>query len=73
MKNQSKIVFVNPVPRIPTQGRDKQSYTIIDPKTGEMKTGPNMFKTMESGVAKEIGFIKEFTQQNAEKMSLTDR
>lgn len=56
MKNQSKLVFVNPVPRIPTQGRDKQSYTIIDPKTGEMKTGPNMFKTMESGVAKELGF-----------------
>jgi len=56
MKSQSKIVFVNPVPRIPTQGRDKQSYTVIDPKTGEMITGPNMFKTMESGVAKEFGF-----------------
>lgn len=56
MKSQNKIVFVNPVPRIPTQGRDKQSYTVIDPKTGEMVTGPNMFKTMESGVAKEIGF-----------------
>ena len=51
-----KIVFVNPVPRIPTQGRDKQTYTIIDPKTGDLIVTQGMNKTKEFGAATEISF-----------------
>lgn len=50
------ILFVNPVPRIPTQGRDKQSYTIIDPKTGETIVTQGMQKTKEFGTATELSF-----------------
>lgn len=52
----SKVVFVSPVPRVPTQGRDKQTFTLIDPRSGEMKTGQNMNKTKETGAASEYSF-----------------
>lgn len=51
MKNQTQTtIFVNPVPRISPQGRDKQTYSFIDPKTGELVVTQNMNKTRELGV-----------------------
>lgn len=55
MKNH-KVIFVNPVPRVATQGRDKQTFTIIDPKTGELVVTQGMNKTKEFGAATELSF-----------------
>ncbi len=55
MKSQ-KVIFVSPVNRIPTQGRDKQAFTIIDPKTGELTVTKGMGKTKEFGTASEYSF-----------------
>ncbi len=52
----SKIVYVNPVPRIATQGRDKQVFTTIDPRTGEAIPGTRMDKTKEFGTQSEYSF-----------------
>jgi hypothetical protein len=57
MKNQAlKTIFVNPVPRISVQGRDRQTYTIINPKTGETMVTKSMNKTKEFGVGSEYSF-----------------
>lgn len=56
MKSQFKIIFVNPVHRIPTQGRDKQVFTTIDPKTGEAIPSYGMNKTKEFGTATTLSF-----------------
>jgi len=51
-----KVIFVNPVHRIPTQGRDKQMFTIIDPKTGDITVTQGMNKTKEFGAATNLSF-----------------
>jgi hypothetical protein len=51
-----KIIYVNPVHRIPTQGRDKQMFTIIDPKTGDITVTQGMNKTKEFGAATNLSF-----------------
>lgn len=49
MKNSTVVIYVNPVDRIPTQGRDQQSYNFIDPKTQQLIKGKPMRKTRETG------------------------
>jgi hypothetical protein len=56
MKSQSKVLFVNPVSRIATQGRDKQTFNIIDPATQEIIVVKGMNKTREFGTASEYSF-----------------
>ena len=46
MKNNTRKVWVNPVERISPQGRDRQSYQIID-KSGSIKNTTNLKKTRE--------------------------
>lgn len=68
MKNQKGIytIFVNPVPRISPQGRNRQIYTVLDPETGEMKPGRSMNKTRETGTTYEIGFLRD--RKNPQKL-----
>ena len=60
MKSQTLTLFVNPVPRISAQGRDKQTFTIIDPKTGDAIPTQSMHKTKEFGVGSEYSFQINF-------------
>jgi hypothetical protein len=46
MKNNTRKVWVNPVERISPQGRDRQTYQIID-KSGNIKNTTNLKKTRE--------------------------
>lgn len=46
MKNSTRKVYVNPVERVSPQGRDRQSYQIID-KSGNIKNTTNLKKTRE--------------------------
>lgn len=55
MKNHT-ILFVSPVPRVASQGRDRQMFTIIDPKTKELKTTKSMNKTREVGTSVTLKF-----------------
>jgi hypothetical protein len=55
MKNHITL-FVSPVPRIATQGRDRQVFTVIDPKTRELKTTKSMNKTRETGTSVTLKF-----------------
>lgn len=48
MKRQFTTIFVNPVPRISAQGRDKQVYT-VQTNTGELIPSQPMHKTKEFG------------------------
>lgn len=59
MKNTT-VLYVSPVPRIPTQGRDKQTFTTIDPKTGQLKVSKTMNKTKEFGAGYRMGFMLNF-------------
>lgn len=54
------VIWVNPVPRIPTQGRDKQSFTFVDPKTGEVITTRAMNKTREIGSVARYAFVPDY-------------
>ena len=50
-------MFVSPVPRMPSQGRDKQRFTTIDPKTKQLITSPrSMDKTREVGTVVTLKF-----------------
>lgn len=61
MKNHA-IIFVSPVERPASQGRDKQTYTIIDPKTGETKVTKAMNKTREIGTSVTLKFPLDVRQ-----------
>lgn len=56
MKNHT-ILFVSPVPRIPTQGRDKQRFMVKDPKTGEVIPGKSLNKTRADGTTVTLPFL----------------
>lgn len=49
-------MFVSPVPRVASQGRDKQTFTIIDPKTKETTVTKAMNKTREIGTSVTLKF-----------------
>lgn len=55
MKNHT-ILFVSPVQRIASQGRDRQVFTIIDPKTGQLTQTRSMNKTREVGTSVTLKF-----------------
>lgn len=55
MKNHT-IVFVSPVQRSASQGRDRQTFTIIDPKTGQATPTRAMNKTREVGTSVTLKF-----------------
>lgn len=55
MKNHT-ILYVSPVLRSAAQGRDKQKFTIVNPKTGEVTEGRNMNKTREVGTSVTLKF-----------------
>lgn len=55
MKNHT-ILFVSPVQRIASQGRDRQVFTIIDPKTKQLTTTRAMNKTREVGTSVTLKF-----------------
>lgn len=55
MKNHT-ILFVSPVPRIASQGRDRQVFTVIDPKTKQLSTTKSMNKTREVGTSVTLKF-----------------
>ncbi len=59
MKNHT-IVFVSPVLRIPTQGRDRQTFNVINPKTGQLEVGKNMNKTREVGTEVVLKFLIDY-------------
>jgi len=50
------VLFVSPVARSASQGRDKQSFTIINPKTGQSTPTKNMGKTREIGTSVTLKF-----------------
>lgn len=50
------VLWVNPVQRIASQGRDKQVYTFIDPKTQQLVTTKAMNKTRETGCYAQYSF-----------------
>ena len=58
MKNQNSVttIFVNPVQRVSPQGRDRQTFTFVDPKTGEMVVTQSMNKTKEFGAGSTFSF-----------------
>lgn len=56
MKNQNTVLYVNPVPRISVQGRDKQNYMIIDPRTGDVRSSGQMNKSKEFTTTEEFSF-----------------
>lgn len=67
MKSQGiKTVYVSPVPRIGTQGRDKQSFSFIDPKTKELITTKHMNKTRELGATVELSFPINYQKNRLE-------
>lgn len=55
MKNHTTI-FVSPVPRTASQGRDKQVFTTIDPKTRQLTITKAMNKTREVGTSVTLKF-----------------
>lgn len=55
MKNHT-IIFVSPVQRVASQGRDKQKFTIVDPKSGQLSEGRSMNKTREVGTSVTLKF-----------------
>lgn len=56
MKNHT-ILFVSPVQRVASQGRDKQKFTSIDPKTGQLsESHRSMNKTREVGTSVTLKF-----------------
>ena len=58
MKNREfTTIYVNPVPRVSAQGRDKQVYTVIDPASGELVPLKGMGKTKEFKSTDEYPFI----------------
>jgi hypothetical protein len=61
MKNHT-ILFVSPVPRVATQGRDKQTFTIIDPKTRQTTVTKAMNKTREIGTSVTLKFPLDVLQ-----------
>jgi len=59
MKNYN-VVWVSPVPRPATQGRDRQMFSTIDPKTGELTNHSKpMNKTRETGTGYRMGFMPD--------------
>ena len=56
MKNHT-VLFVSPVQRVASQGRDKQTFTIIDPKTGQTTVTKAMNKTREVGTEVQLKFL----------------
>jgi len=61
MKSHS-ILFVSPVLRASSQGRDSQTYNYIDPKTKELKKGERMNKTREFGTEVVLKFLIDFNK-----------
>jgi len=55
MKNHT-ILFVSPVPRIASQGRDRQRFTVINPKTGQLEQGKSLEKNREVGTSVTLKF-----------------
>lgn len=55
MKNH-KIIYVNPVKRVSAQGRDRQTFSFIDPRTKELRVTTGMSKTKETGVPTVLTF-----------------
>jgi len=55
MKNHTTL-FVSPVPRTASQGRDRQVFTVIDPKTKQLTTTRSMNKTREVGTSVTLKF-----------------
>ena len=57
MKNQeSRVLYVNPVPRESAQGRHKQQYVSIDPSTGRIVDTQRMGKVAEDSVTQTYSF-----------------
>lgn len=62
MKNYSTI-WISPVPRQATQGRDKQTFTSFNPKTGEQTDQRKlMHKTREIGTGYRMSFRADMTK-----------
>lgn len=55
MKNHS-VLFVSPVMRVASQGRDKQVFHVMDPKTRQVTPTKNMQKTREVGTSVTLKF-----------------
>lgn len=58
----STTIYVNPVPKVSAQGRDKQTFTIIDPVTGELRVTKSMNKTREFGVGVRYMFQYDYNR-----------
>lgn len=54
------VLFVSPVERTSPQGRDKQTYSYIDERTGELKIGQAMKKTRGSGSSVRLTFQPDY-------------
>lgn len=67
MKSQGqKTLYVNPVPKISSQGRDKQTYSFLNPKTGELVVTKSMAKTREFGATVELSFPINYQKNRLE-------
>jgi len=55
-------MFVSPVQRMPTQGRDKQRFMMKNPKTGEMVVGKAMDKTRADGTEVVLKFLIDYNK-----------
>lgn len=62
MKNYSTL-WISPVPRQATQGRDKQTFTSFNPKTGEMTLDRVLMnKTRETGTGYRLSFRADISK-----------
>jgi len=56
------ILYVSPVERVPSQGRDRQIYSFIDPKTNQLVQTKAMRKTRETGTEAVYAFQPSYSQ-----------
>ena len=56
------ILYVSPVERVPSQGRDRQVYSFIDPATNQLVQTKAMRKTRETGTEAVYAFQPSYSQ-----------
>ena len=58
--NSTTVVWVNPVPKKSSQGRDRQMFTEIDPRTKELVVHGPLGKTRGGGATVELQFTADY-------------
>lgn len=63
MNKNHTVLYVNPVQRIASQGRDKQTYSFIDPKTQQLITTKAMNNTRAAGAIARYTFLPDYNSR----------